>query len=285
MFSRKSSGLLTHKQSDGSQRKIALRTNSIQIGSGRKSTIRLKGTYVSDVHAVISRSKTGDWVVENQSPNGILVNGKSTETSVLRDGDQIQVGADDTFVVSGLSGAPKEKKSDGDDKVELADKKGGINPLYVVGGIVYAAVCLYFLSVFLDRGKVTSNATVSTFNLTTLEQTVVELSDYLGQKVGVELDPQYLNSVVKENTGHVPVVSGNPEVDLVTTEEKTDWVMNRALTVRAELRNAYWLSEQGQIDASIDVLKNITRLDSDLSNPATYYALGAMAKLQTKVVK
>jgi pSer/pThr/pTyr-binding forkhead associated (FHA) protein len=71
--------------------------NEMVIGRAKDADIHVRSNRISRHHAVLER-KGPDWTVrDNDSVNGVLLNGVKIFSAVLRDGDVIQTG-DSTFV-------------------------------------------------------------------------------------------------------------------------------------------------------------------------------------------
>lgn len=62
------------------------------IGRGADCSIQLPDETVSRQHGVIVQAPEG-WMIENQSKNGILLNGKLVDKAPLKDGDKLVIGS------------------------------------------------------------------------------------------------------------------------------------------------------------------------------------------------
>lgn len=68
--------------------------NRITIGRAETNHLVVVDDSVSREHAVIEKGEDGSFVVfDNQSRNGILVNGKKVEASVIETGDELSIGS------------------------------------------------------------------------------------------------------------------------------------------------------------------------------------------------
>jgi len=71
---------------------VALQQEWTRVGRSLAADVRLDDPTVSRRHALIVRQDDGVRVLDDRSLNGIFVNGKRVEWSVLKDGDEIVVG-------------------------------------------------------------------------------------------------------------------------------------------------------------------------------------------------
>lgn len=78
-------------------RRIPLEGTEIVIGRSETATIPLSSKRASREHALLTRRGTEFVVRDNDSQNGVHLNGVKIYSAVLRDGDIIQI-ADCTFV-------------------------------------------------------------------------------------------------------------------------------------------------------------------------------------------
>ena len=71
---------------------FALRFGEVVAGRGDHAGFRLCDSSISREHACFSSSRSGVWVSDLDSRNGILVNGEPVFRAQLRDGDKVQLG-------------------------------------------------------------------------------------------------------------------------------------------------------------------------------------------------
>ncbi len=83
----------------GSPRVIVLEGDEMVIGSAPGARIRLASKRASRRHVILRLRGTDCMLLDNDSHNGVLLNGVRVHSAVLRDGDVIQV-ADSVFVYS-----------------------------------------------------------------------------------------------------------------------------------------------------------------------------------------
>lgn len=82
---------------DDAPEKIALTKKEMVIGRGEDADIHIISRRASRHHAFLKRRGTEYVLRDNDSHNGIFLNGVKIHSAVLRDGDVIQI-ADSAFV-------------------------------------------------------------------------------------------------------------------------------------------------------------------------------------------
>lgn len=88
---------LSESEGDVTRRIISLDRPETVIGRGEDTHVRLPSVNASRHHAFVRLHGTDCVLVDNDSRNGVLLNGVRIHSAVLRDGDVIQV-ADSVFV-------------------------------------------------------------------------------------------------------------------------------------------------------------------------------------------
>ena len=86
-------------EGDGGPRVIMLEGDEMVIGRAPDAHVRLTSKRASRQHAFLRRHGTDCMLFDNDSHNGVFLNGVKVYSAVLRDGDVIQV-ADSIFVYS-----------------------------------------------------------------------------------------------------------------------------------------------------------------------------------------
>jgi two-component system response regulator AtoC len=86
-------------EGDGGQRVIKLEGEEMVIGRAPDAHVRLTSKRASRQHAFLRLHGTDCMLFDNDSHNGVYLNGVKVYSAVLRDGDVIQV-ADSVFVYS-----------------------------------------------------------------------------------------------------------------------------------------------------------------------------------------
>ncbi len=72
-------------------RLIPLDRDEVGIGREEVANIRINSARASRRHALIQRHEEGFELLDNESRNGVLLNGLKVHSAVLRDGDVVQV--------------------------------------------------------------------------------------------------------------------------------------------------------------------------------------------------
>jgi pSer/pThr/pTyr-binding forkhead associated (FHA) protein len=88
---------LSEFEGDGTKRIIALESAETIVGRSSDAHIHLSSKRASRHHAYFRLRGTDCVLVDNDSHNGVILNGVKVHSAVLRDGDVIQV-ADSIFV-------------------------------------------------------------------------------------------------------------------------------------------------------------------------------------------
>jgi len=84
-------------EGDGSSAQVALEQEETIIGRGSDTQIRLASKRASRQHAILRVRGTDCLLLDNDSNNGVYLNGIKVYSAILREGDVIQV-ADSVFV-------------------------------------------------------------------------------------------------------------------------------------------------------------------------------------------
>ena len=87
-------------EGDGPSAQIALEAEEVVMGRGSDTQIRLASKRASRHHAFFRVRGTDCVPLDNDSHNGVFLNGFKIHSAVLREGDVIQV-ADSVFVYHG----------------------------------------------------------------------------------------------------------------------------------------------------------------------------------------
>lgn len=88
---------LSEFENNGTQTRISLDRDETLIGRDPAARIHLSSKRASRHHAFLRLHGTDCVLVDNDSANGVFLNGVKVHSAVLRDGDVIQV-ADNVFV-------------------------------------------------------------------------------------------------------------------------------------------------------------------------------------------
>lgn len=88
---------LEQTEGQNASQKIALSSQELVLGRAEDADIRIASQRASRQHAFLRRTGSDYTIRDNESRNGILLNGIKIYSAVLRDGDIIQV-ADSVFI-------------------------------------------------------------------------------------------------------------------------------------------------------------------------------------------
>lgn len=88
---------LQQVEGPGSEQTFLIDKNDMVIGRARDADIRVRSDRISRRHARLERKGADYMIRDNDSMNGIFLNGLKVHSAVLRDGDVIQAG--DTIFV------------------------------------------------------------------------------------------------------------------------------------------------------------------------------------------
>ena len=165
-------------------KKILLKKNEYTIGSARKSSIRLKGEFVSPEHAILKLRDEGQWVLQNRSSNQSLVNDQIIDTKPLVVGDSIQIGASNLLkfdVVPTKSTKPKPVKKSTSGSSEFVDVLAGYlkRPLVIAGLTFYLIIIIVLFSLF---GGSDNSIVDANWNRAKIDTVIEESSNYLLQR-------------------------------------------------------------------------------------------------------
>lgn len=100
-------------------RHFELARAQVSIGRSEESDILFASDAVSRIHAYLTKDGNGGWRIrDNQSKNGVQVNGSKTNEQVLRSGDLVQVG---DFVFRFVDPSVKKAPKGAERKVNLSE--------------------------------------------------------------------------------------------------------------------------------------------------------------------
>jgi hypothetical protein len=77
---------------DGHEKVVALTRDWTRIGRSLTGDLRLDDPTVSRRHALLGRQSDGVRLLDDRSLNGVFVNGERMEWTILKDGDEIEIG-------------------------------------------------------------------------------------------------------------------------------------------------------------------------------------------------
>jgi len=88
---------LQQTEGEGAPRRILLEKPELMIGREEGLDIHLPSKRASRQHAVLLRKHQDYIILDNDTPNGVFLNGLKIHSAILRDGDVLQV-ADAVFM-------------------------------------------------------------------------------------------------------------------------------------------------------------------------------------------
>ncbi len=77
---------------DGHEKVVALTREWTRIGRSLTGDLRLDDPTVWRRHALLGRQPDGTRLLDDRSLNGVFVNGERVEWTILKDGDEIEIG-------------------------------------------------------------------------------------------------------------------------------------------------------------------------------------------------
>jgi pSer/pThr/pTyr-binding forkhead associated (FHA) protein len=92
---------------DGHERVVALTREWTRIGRSLTGDLRLDDPTVSRRHALLGRQPNGVRLLDDRSLNGVFLNGERVQWTILKDGDEIQIGR---YRLNFISVAPDTKR-------------------------------------------------------------------------------------------------------------------------------------------------------------------------------
>ncbi len=119
----------------------------ISIGRDEKNNIAIDHPSISRIHCFINRKDDFYEIVDNDSTNGVFVNGKKVKKSILKNGDIVQLGdVEFVFIAPGELFSPMLLKRD-------SKKKSGFDRKKVYGTIFGIFLLLFIILALLPSGK------------------------------------------------------------------------------------------------------------------------------------
>ena len=82
---------LQQTEGEGAPHRITLEKPKLVIGRSEAADIRLASERASRQHAILSRRQEDYVIQDNDSRNGVFLNGVKVYSAILRDGDVLQV--------------------------------------------------------------------------------------------------------------------------------------------------------------------------------------------------
>ena len=99
--------LIMVKSPSGTEVRVPVKHSPFRIGRHADNDVVLRDSRVSRYHAQITASGAVCFIEDLKSRLGVFVNGQRVQRAELRDGDKVEFGAPDSYVLTFRSGAPK----------------------------------------------------------------------------------------------------------------------------------------------------------------------------------
>jgi len=283
-FGKKKNPVLIHTTETGKPKTIRLRESVVTLGKSKKATVRIGGDYVSDEHAKLIVKTDGSLHIENLSPNGTILNGVNVEQSDVRNGDVLQIGSSNSFVVDGLAETTanlslSEDDQTGEENQQTKETTNYLNWKYLLGGVVWLGVVGFFAVSILSENPLFNTESSDLLTLDSIDEAVRSSVIYLGNRKNIEISD---SDVEKMSLSESPrqMSYDNLWSSEDSGEDHIIWIKEMSVAVRTNLVNAFWLDQQGRVQESIEVLEDVVRMVPDIENPAALYSLAAISHLQ-----
>lgn len=155
-------------------KRFLLKKSEYLGGSGKKCSIRLKGDFVAEEHFMVRNREDGNWVVENKSLEGTLVNTLRVETKSLADGDSIQIGTGNVLLFSAAN-APRIIAKDGDDP-DAASSWSAKKTAIALGVVLYLTAMVFAVLHFSQSSSGTAGGGVS---IAQIDEVIAQTTQYI----------------------------------------------------------------------------------------------------------
>lgn len=254
-------------------KRFTLKKESYTCGADRKCAIRLKGEFVSDEHFMVRVRDDGNWVAENKSEYGTLVNAQRVETRILSDGDNIQIGTGNVLVFTSAESIVKEVASSGGDSNFSAKKLGiGVAILAYVAVMVYGAMVL--------TGDSTTGGKPS-LGIGRIDTAVTDTLEYMkGQSLKTSALAEGTRTVDKA----VPSYSYFRILDLQSSGDNAGELEAEYQVFEQDLHNkmysVYQLIASGRTKAALSLLNEVYATVPDVRAPITVLALSLRTRIE-----
>ncbi|NNL84793.1 MAG: FHA domain-containing protein [Myxococcales bacterium] len=254
----------------------------VRIGAARSCEISIKGEYVDDEHAHITRRGVL-WSLENKSVNGTLVNGERVDVKILEPGDLIQIGGE-TLLEFSLVTKKEPRRKKRSRKGDRKPRSGMFaNPL-IVGGIgAYLALLVAGGIYFALRGSAGSDAGFSAERASSLIQTTLE---FLASPELLRVPPSDAPAFAAKIDGSADpgasfyrLLNSRPRDGDETERERQLGAIEEQL--RAGFANAWFLEQQGRNREAIRSYEEIQAVVPDGRAPTTRAAAARAAELRS----
>ncbi len=129
------------------EKEFELNEIEMSIGRDEKNNIPIDHPSISRVHCFVNRKEDYYEIVDNESTNGVFVNGKKVKKSILKNGDIVKLGDKEfVYIAPGELFSPMLLKRD-------SKKKSGFNRKKVYGTIFGIFLLLLIILALLPSGE------------------------------------------------------------------------------------------------------------------------------------
>ena len=248
-------------------RDLAVSASPFTIGSDAQCDLILSDASVRPQHAVLEEEGEGHWTLRNLGPRGVLVNQNPVSSTLLGDGDLIQIGAATLLSFHLAEATAKTPAAAGTPASPPA-----VNPvlLAVFGVVVTLSVALLILA---PRSKSTGDDP-DALTPTLMAELLQETRDCL---LGDDLLKGYRAPMTRVEKSSDPAVLFYTLIALrqrgMDTAKVTEWVDQQLLhPARNQLTQAWLLESQGRLAEAHQAYQSLSEALPDLRCPATRYA-------------
>jgi pSer/pThr/pTyr-binding forkhead associated (FHA) protein len=255
-------------------KRFALKKDTYACGVDRKCAIRLKGEFVSDEHFIIRIRDDGNWIAENKSEYGTLVNTQRVETRILSDGDKIQVGTGNILVFSSAESTVTKVLVDDDGGGGLSGKKIGIG----VAILLYVAAMIYGAMVLTADD---SAGTRTGIGIARIESAVAGTMEYMqGKTLATNTQVKGARTVDKAAPSHRYFTildlqsSGGKPAELESEYQALVEELNAKMYV------VYQLMAVGRTKEALKILDEVYAMVPDVRAPITVLSLSLRTKIE-----
>jgi hypothetical protein len=233
-----------------------------------------KGDFVSDEHFSVRIRDDGNWVIENKSEYGTLVNAARVETRILSDGDNIQVGTANVLVFTAAQSDAPNLKAEGSGSSALSGKKIAIG----IGILAYEAAMIYGAWIFSGGGASSGQTAIG---VSRIDSEIARTVEYIKQKDMASASSGKGGSAVDQAAPSYRYFrilamqsAGAPESQL----EQEYSLLEAELS--SKMYSVYTLMSSGQKKAALKILDDIYATVPDVRAPITVFALSLRSNIE-----
>ncbi len=260
-------------------RDLAVSASPFTIGSDAECDLILADASVRPQHAVLEEESEGHWTLRNLGPRGVLVNQNPVSSTLLSDGDLIQIGAATLLSFQVAEAAAKTPAAAGTPATPPA-----VNPvlLAVLGVVVALSVAFLILA---PRLKSAAGDDSDALTPTLMAEVLQETRDCL---LGDDLLKSYRAPMTRVEKSSDPAVLFYVLIAMrqrgAEAAKVTDWIDQQLLDpARRQLTQAWLLESQDRLGEARQAYRRLVEALPDLRCPATRYAAYRQAVLADQI--